>query len=77
MKALRADIKEIKDGTATRLAALEEHKLDKQEADRLYQEHLKKHDDFETRLRFIEKYMWAAIGILGVVQIAIQFFYGG
>lgn len=29
--------------------------------------------DHESRLRFIERYMWLAIGALGIVQVIIQF----
>lgn len=49
MLGMRLDIKELKEGTATKLA------------------------DHETRLRFIERYMWLAIGALGVIQFIIGY----
>lgn len=48
MVAIRADIKELKDGTTTTL------------------------NDHETRLRFIERYMWLAIGVVGLLEFALN-----
>jgi hypothetical protein len=57
MQGVRSDIKELRDGTATRLSILEN--------DRVTQ---KEFADHETRLRFIEKYVWMALGIIGLAN---------
>lgn len=76
MKAVRADIKEIKDNTSFRINQLEQGKIDNSEAMRLKSEADKIHGDFETRLRFIERYLWAALGILAIIQfIGFSFFF--
>lgn len=31
--------------------------------------------DHESRLRFIERYMWMALGVLAVGEVAIKFFF--
>lgn len=69
MRGIRADIKDIKEGTTARLAALENGKQDKGEAD-------KTQNDFEKRLRFVERYVWGAIAIIAAIQIALQYFHG-
>jgi hypothetical protein len=58
MQGVRSDIKEIKDGTAARLSALE--------ADRVTQKEFQDHED---RIRFIEKYVWGAVGIIGLINL--------
>jgi len=58
VKQIRVDIKELKDGTSDRLKTLED--------DRVTQ---KEHLDHENRIRFIEKYVWGAIGIIGLINI--------
>jgi len=62
MKAVREDIKDLKDGTQARLSALESDRVTQKE----FQE-VKK--DFESRIRFIEKYVWMAIGIVGLIDL--------
>lgn len=52
MKAVRADIKEIKDNHTSIIS------------------------DHETRIRFIERYLWAAWGVLAVIQfIGFAYFF--
>jgi hypothetical protein len=58
VKQIRTDIKELKDGTQTRLSNLE--------TDRVTQ---KEYLDHENRLRFIEKYVWGAVGIIGLINL--------
>lgn len=69
MRGMRADIKDIKEGTTARLTALENNKMDKTDSDKVS-------EDFETRLRFIERYVWGAIAVLGAAEILVQFFHG-
>lgn len=58
MQGMRKDIKDLKDGTATRLMSLETDHVTRKE-----------HDDHETRMRFVEKYVWGAIAIIGLVNL--------
>ena len=62
MKAVRTDIKDLKDNTAFRVSQLEQGKMDKSDAEDTIK-------DFETRLRFVEKYVWGAIAIIGLLEI--------
>jgi hypothetical protein len=57
MKAVREDIRELRDGTAARLSSLE--------ADRVTQKEFMDHED---RIRFIERYVWGAIAIIGLIN---------
>jgi hypothetical protein len=34
----------------------------------------KKVDDHETRIRFIERWMWGAIGVIAVSQVVVGFY---
>jgi len=66
LDAVIESLRELKDGTAQRLINLENNKLDREEAGKL-------HRDYERRLRFLERYMWGAIAILGAIQFVAQF----
>lgn len=72
--ALRSDVRELRDNTTARLTVVEAGKLDRSEASRVQAEQSMVNVDHETRLRFIEKYMWLAIGALTVAQLAINYF---
>lgn len=67
--ALSTDIKDLKDNVASRVASLEQGKLDTLEATRLMAESMKIHDDHERRLRFVERYVWMAVGIIGLLNL--------
>jgi hypothetical protein len=58
MQGVRSDLKEIKDGTALRLSKLEE-------------DHVSRTDfnDHENRMRFMERYIWGAIAIIGLINL--------
>jgi hypothetical protein len=56
------DVKELKDNVAKRVTDLENEKVNKTEFDEV-------RDDHEARLRFIERYVWIAIGVVGVLQL--------
>lgn len=58
VKQIRTDIKELKDGTSDRLKSLEDDRVTQKE----FQDH-------EVRLRFIEKYVWGAVGIIGLLNL--------
>lgn len=89
MKAVRVDVKEIKEGLVSRVAALEVSKLDKIEAQRIVADALIGakgiHDDHEKRLREVEQsndkfqskvkaYGAAAIIILGLLEFLFQLY---
>lgn len=76
MKDLKEnDIKEIKENSAARLQKLEDNCITKAEVDQILRSLAtdadKLHEDHETRLRFIERYMWLAIGVVGVLQFLV------
>lgn len=71
MKGLREDVKNLADDTKDRLARLEESKLDKANFHDHTTQSATTHLDHETRLRFIERYVWGAIAIIGLVNIAL------
>jgi hypothetical protein len=58
VRALRGDIKELKDGTAQQLSNLKDDHVTRKE-----------HEDHETRIRFVEKYVWGAIAIIGLINL--------
>lgn len=58
MRGVRDDIQKLTDGTAKRLSDLE--------TDHVTQ---KERDDLENRMRFVEKYVWGAIAIVGLVNL--------
>lgn len=55
------DLKELKDNFAIRVSDLEEEKVNKADWD-------EDRKDKESRVRFIEKYVWGAMGILGLLN---------
>ena len=60
---------------AKRVENLESGKLGREEASRLQAEATTLHNDHENRLRFIERYMWLAIGGLAVIEFGLNFFF--
>lgn len=89
MRAVRSDVKDIKEGLASRVAALEATKMDKTEAVRLIEEgkngDTKIFEDHEKRLRNVESsnekfqskvQAWgaAAILVLGIAQFVLQLY---
>lgn len=55
----------------TKVAAAVAVKLDREDAMLMKAEADKIHDDHEKRIRKLEKYVWAAIGALAILQIGI------
>jgi hypothetical protein len=74
MDMVRSDIRELRDGFAQRVATLEAQKLGREEAQRLHTDTITTTTDHETRLRFLERYGWMAIGILAAAEFAFKFF---
>jgi len=76
MKALRQDVKDLKDNTSKRVDALELEKVDKLEVTRLKGDVDKIHDDHEIRLRAVEKSWenftgkWAILAVLGTIVLS-------
>lgn len=62
--AIRADLADLKGNYTGRLLNLESNAVSKIQF-----------DDHEKRIRFIERYMWMALGILGVAEAVLQFFF--
>ena len=58
MRGVRDDIQKLTDGTALRLKALEDDHVTRID-----------HTDHENRIRFIEKYVWGAVGIIGLINL--------
>lgn len=63
MGAVRDDIKDLKDNFSVRVSNLEQNAVSKIET-----------TDHENRLRFIERYMWTAIGVLAAVEFYFKYF---
>lgn len=55
-----AEIKETLKGIGTNFVSVTE-----------YNEHLKTDIDHETRIRFLERWIWIAIGALAIIQIVV------
>lgn len=73
MRGVRSDLKEMRDGTTKQILDLQNQKLDRTEANRIQAENMSVTSDHETRIRFIERYMWLAIGALTIVQFAAPY----
>lgn len=57
MRGVRDDIQKLTDGTAQRLNTLENDHVSRKE-----------YEDHETRIRFIEKYVWGAVAVIGILN---------
>jgi len=75
MRAVRVDIKQLSDNTTARLALVESNKIDKEDVERMSIETSKTLSDHELRIRFTEKYMWGALGVLAVGQVLAELFF--
>lgn len=71
LKGVRTDIKTFSDDTKERLAALEVKKLNKEDFTKFILEDTKDKDDKERRIRFLERWGWAAWGVIGFVEFAL------
>jgi hypothetical protein len=76
MKALRSDVKDLKDNTSKRVDALENEKIDRIEVTRLKNDADKIHDDHEARIRAVEKLWenftgkWAILAALATIMLS-------
>lgn len=62
------EVRLLRDGSAKRLADVEQGKLDKKVFDDFFE---KEFGDHETRLRRVERYLWMGLGILGFVDFVL------
>lgn len=73
MRAVRGDIKDLRDNTSKRVDFLESNKFDKSEANRLIKEADETHSDHEKRIRSVELFQQNLMGryvVLGVLGVA-------
>lgn len=68
MRNIRADIKELKDGTAKRIDDLEKEKADKKELQTVQD---KLNEDIETRIRVLENWRMYSLGATAVISFVI------
>lgn len=80
-RGVRADIKELKDTTSARVAALESDKLGVKEfathladADGKLQRVLGTQSDHETRLRWLERSLYIGFGIIIILEALLSMF---
>lgn len=67
------EIASMRDNTLSRLAIVEQGKLDRTEANRLQSESMAVHNDHEIRIRFIERWVWGAIALMAAAEVVINF----
>lgn len=75
MEGVERAIGDLSQNMATRLSKVESEKLDRTEANRLQSEAMSVHADHETRIRFIERYMWGALAIVSALMFALNYFH--
>lgn len=61
-------VEEMDKGLVGRIERVEVLKLQASDFVSYKGEQATNHQDYETRLRFIERYLWAALGILALIQ---------
>ena len=71
LKGMRADLKNFSDDTKERLVRVEEGKLGKEEFAKFLIDDTKQNDDKERRLRFLERWGWAAWGAGWLIQFIL------
>lgn len=74
VRAIRTDVKDLKDSTTDRVAALESEKFNKEEALSWKKAIDLIHQDHETRIRRVERWGALAIGGLAVIQFLLNYF---
>ncbi len=72
---LSKSVAEIKDGTKADIEGLKVNKIGREEMSRLNLEQNTINVDIETRMRFIERYVWGAITGLGALVFALNYFH--
>lgn len=75
MNSLHTEMKEIKDGMKSDIEFLKSDKVSRAEVTRLQVDAQVVHNDQETRIRFIERYMWLALGGLAVIEFGLNYFH--
>lgn len=69
---VRVEMQSFSTTVETKISEATKSKIDASEVHEMQVARAKLHDDHENRLRFLERYMWTAIGILALIQIALQ-----
>lgn len=72
---LSEDVSEIKNGTKADIEFLKTDKISRNEMVRINTDQTTLNVDFESRLRFIEKYMWGAIAVVSAAVFALNYFH--
>lgn len=75
MSGLRDDVKELKDGIKSDIEFLKADKISRADAVRMQTDSLTRDTDYETRLRFIERYMWLALGGITILTFVLNYFH--
>ncbi len=73
LRGLRTDVNDLKNGLDSRVKNLEDDKISKVTVMALKKEADIVHKDHESRIRVLEKWVWVAIGALGIIQVALHF----
>lgn len=68
VETVRHDVSILSDSMETKIQAAISGKADTMRVNELKLESDKLHDDHESRLRRLEKYVWSALGALAIVQ---------
>lgn len=75
LETVIADVRTIKTGAETGIARLEASKIDRTEAVQIQNENLRIQQDQEARMRFIEKYVFLALGAIAIGSFALNYFH--
>lgn len=75
MEGVERAITDLNNNTVGRLQKLENEKMDRTEFNRIQSEDMTKTQDHETRLRFIERYMWGALASLSLIVFLLNYFH--
>jgi hypothetical protein len=76
LKGMREELKSFSNDTKERLIRVEERKMEKQDFADFFAEYKSERADKERRLRFLERWIWAGIGIVACVEFAIIAYIG-
>lgn len=69
------DVQEIKDGTKSDIEALKVNKISREEMVHVQTDLLSRDTDKETRLRFLEQYVWWGFGAVAVSSFLLSYFH--
>lgn len=75
LKLFREESRAINNDTKERLVILGENKLEKESFTTFLVGDKTTKDDHETRLRFLERYAWLAIGAIGLIELGLAYYF--